>query len=385
MLLDPSSDQEFFRQTSAKFLESQVSIEAVRALRDDPAGYGADYWRRGAELGWASLLVSEELGGGTISGAGLVDLTLIAHEFGKRAAPGPLVPVNVVAFALSETGSHPDVLESLVSGESVASWAFAERDTSTALDGVRLSVSVEGGEVVLNGEKRPVEAGGQASQLLVTGRTGEGLTQVLVPVDAPGVSVTAMGSVDLTQRFAAVRFDGVRLPASTIVGEIGGAGELVERQLQIAVVAHNAEAVGAMQSAFDMTLAWAFDRYSFGRPLASYQEIKHRFADMLSWLQASHAVNDAAAVAVDAGSPDAADLVSAAKAYIGDCSTELLQDCVQMHGGIGVTFEHDIHLYLRRVTVNRALYGTPPEHRQRLAARLIARSASAGPAGKDAA
>jgi alkylation response protein AidB-like acyl-CoA dehydrogenase len=174
-----------------------------------------------------------------------------------------------------------------------------------------------------------------------------------------------------------VRFDNVRLPAAALVGTPGEAADLVERQLQIAIVAHNAEAVGALQAGFDMTVAWAFDRYSFGRPLASYQEIKHRFADMLSWLQASHAVNDAAATAIDAGSPDAADLVSAAKAYIGDHSTEALQDCVQMHGGIGVTFEHDIHLYLRRVTVNRALNGTPPEHRQRLAGRLIAA------AGKD--
>ncbi len=379
MLLDLTSDQEFFRQTTAKFLESQVSIEAVRALREDPAGFSTDYWRRGAELGWASLLVGEEFGGGTISGAPVVDLTLIAHEFGQHAAPGPLVPANIVAYALSQTRTHPDVLESLMSGESVAAWAFAERDTSPVLDAARLTIDVSGGEVRLNGVKRPVEAGAQSTHLLVTGRTGSGLTQVLVPVDAPGVTVKAMSSVDLTQRFAQVGFDDVRLPETAIVGSAGEAADLVERQRQIAVVAHNAEAVGAFQSAFDMTVAWAFDRYSFGRPLASYQEIKHRFADMLSWLQASHAVNDAAAVAVDADAADAADLVSAAKAYIGDRSTEALQDCVQMHGGIGVTFEHDIHLYLRRVTVNRALYGTPPEHRQRLAARLIAA------AGKDSA
>ena len=377
MLLDLSSDQEFFRQTTAKFLESQVPIDAVRALRDDPAGYRPDYWRRGAELGWASLLVGEGLGGGTISGGALTDLTLIAHEFGQHAAPGPLVPVNVVAAALSDTGSHPEVLQSLMSGESVASWAIAERDTSVALDGVRLSVRVEGEEVVLDGQKRPVESAGQAGHLLVTGRSDAGLTQVLVPADTPGVTISPMGSVDLTRRFSAVRFDDVRLPLESLVGEVGTADAQVERQLQIAVVAHNAEAVGAMQSAFDMTVAWAFDRYSFGRPLASYQEIKHRFADMLSWLQASHAVNDAAAVAFDAGSAEAADLVSAAKAFIGDHSTELLQDCVQMHGGIGVTFEHDVHLYLRRVTINRALYGTPPEHRQRLAANLVAA------AGKD--
>ncbi|HEX4428109.1 MAG TPA: acyl-CoA dehydrogenase family protein [Frankiaceae bacterium] len=379
MLVDLTSDQEFFRQTTAKFLESQVPIDAVRALRDDPAGFQPDFWRRGAELGWASLLVTEEFGGGTISGGPLVDLTLIAHEFGQHAAPGPLVPVNVVASALSAAGTHADVLESLMSGESIASWAVAERATSVALDGVRLTVSVEGDALVLNGEKRPVESAAQASHLLVTGRSDSGLTQVLVPTQTAGITISPMGSVDLTRRFGAVRFDNVRLPLQAVVGEVGGAGPQVERQLQIAVVAHNAEAVGAMQSAFDMTVAWAFDRYSFGRPLASYQEIKHRFADMLSWLQASHAINDAAAVAFDAGAAESADLVSAAKAYIGDHSTELLHDCVQMHGGIGVTFEHDVHLYLRRVTINRALYGTPPEHRQRLAARLVAG------AGKDAA
>ena len=126
----------------------------------------------------------------------------------------------------------------------------------------------------------------------------------------------------------------------------------------IAVVIANAESVGAMQAAFDMTVEWAFDRYSFGRPLASYQALKHRFADMKAWLEASHAISD------DGGrsrspqrAPDAAELVSAAKAFVGDYGSELLQDCVQIHGGIGVTFEHDLHLSFRRHTVNRALHG----------------------------
>ena len=122
-----------------------------------------------------------------------------------------------------------------------------------------------------------------------------------------------------------------------------------------------------MQAAFDMTVAWAFDRYSFGRPLASYQELKHRFADMLTWLEAGHAISDAATQAVATQAADAPELVSAAKAFIGEFGGELIQDCVQIHGGIGVTFDHDIHLYLRRHTVNRALYGTASEHRQRLA------------------
>ena len=135
----------------------------------------------------------------------------------------------------------------------------------------------------------------------------------------------------------------------------------------------NAECVGAMQSGFDMTVEWAFDRYSFGRPLASYQALKHRFADMMSWLEASHAISAAACTATQEGNHDAPELVSAAKAYIGQYGAELLQDCVQLHGGIGVTFEHDLHLYLRRLIVDSALAGTPADHRQRIAAMVTER------------
>jgi alkylation response protein AidB-like acyl-CoA dehydrogenase len=132
-----------------------------------------------------------------------------------------------------------------------------------------------------------------------------------------------------------------------------------------------------MQRAFDMTVEWAFERYSFGRPLASYQALKHRFADMKMWLEVSHAAGDAAADAVSAAAPDAAARSSAAKAYTGEYGAELAHECVQLHGGIGVTFEHDLHLFLRRITLNRALYGTPADHRQRLAGLLIEREEAA--------
>jgi len=190
---------------------------------------------------------------------------------------------------------------------------------------------------------------------------------VLVPAGTSGVSLAPMQSVDLTRRFSVVTFDDVRLPATAVIGGVGSADEQVDRQLERAVAIACAESVGAMQAGFDMTVEWAFDRYSFGRPLASYQELKHRFADMKTWLEASHAVSDAATGAVAGGSPDARELLSAAKSFIGDYGSELLQDCVQIHGGIGVTFDHDLHLYLRRHTVNRALFGTPADHRQRLA------------------
>ena len=367
MLLELSPDQEFFRETTAKFLAALVPVDELRRRRDDPAGFDRDYWRRGAELGWTSLLVAEAHGGGSISGEGVVDLTLIAHELGHAAAPGPFVGTNVVAAALSANFTHLDVLADLLAGTSIASWCLSEPPPADHLGTVQLHVRMDGPDVVLTGVKQPVESAAEAEHLLVTGRSGEGLTQVLVRTDAAGLVIDPLQTVDLTRRFSKVTFDEVRVPASDVIGEIGGASVQVERQLQLALLMLNAESVGAMQRAFEMTVEWAFDRYTFGRPLASYQELKHRFADMKSWLEASHAISDAAAAAVQAGAPEARELVSVAKAYIGQYGPELLHDCVQIHGGIGLTFEHDLHLFLRRVTVDRALLGTPADHRQRIA------------------
>jgi alkylation response protein AidB-like acyl-CoA dehydrogenase len=363
MLLTLSPDQELFKETTAKLLNELVPVAQLRRLREDPVGFGAEYWRRGAELGWTSLLVGEEHGGGSIGDHGLVDLSLVAYEFGRHAAP----VANVVIATLSETGCEGDeVVDGLLAGTSIATWCSGEPVPGDRLGSVTFDIRVEGEEVVLNGVKRPVESATDADFLLVTGRTGTGLTQVLVPRGTAGVSVAPMGSVDLVRRFSEVTFDDVRLPSTTIIGDPGVADEQVASQLERALVLSCAESVGAMQTAFDMTVEWSFDRYSFGRPLASYQELKHRFADMKTWLEASHAISDAATAAVANRSSDAVELLSTAKSFIGDYGSELLQDCVQIHGGIGVTFEHDLHLYLRRQTLNRALFGTPADHRQRL-------------------
>jgi len=357
MLLDLIPDQEFFRDTTAKFLEDQAPAPLLQQMSATiPADWEASYWRRGAELGWTSLLVNEEAGGGSVSGQGLVDLSIIAHEFGRHAAPGPLLPANVVAAALSDSGTHPEVLAELLAGTAVAAWIASPLD-----------LRADGASLVLSGVSRPVEAAGQARYLLVAGRTGDELTQVLVSADAPGIAVKPLRTADYSRHYAAVSFTDVRVPADAVVGVPALAAGQLERQLQLALVIAAAEMVGAMQAGFDMTLAWAFDRYSFGRPLASYQALKHRFADMKTWLEASHAITDAAAAAVAQRSDRAGELASAAKAYVGQYGPELMQDCVQMHGGIGLTREHDLHLYLRRVTTNAMLYGTSADHRLRIA------------------
>jgi alkylation response protein AidB-like acyl-CoA dehydrogenase len=371
VLLNLSEDQEFFRETTARFLAEQAPPDTLRQLRDDPAGFDPAYWRRGAELGWTSLLVDEEHGGGTISDSGLMDASLVAYEFGRHAAPGPLGVVNVVAATLSAYGAAPEVLAGLLSGERIGTWCaptFGSTRWQPTVEAGR-----EGTDIVLHGEARVVESAGQADQFLVTCGDQGGVTQVLVPASTPGVATAPMHTVDLTRRFGIVTFDGARVPATAMVGPAGEAVSDVHRQFVQLIVLLNAESVGAMQAAFDMTVEWAFDRYSFGRPLASYQALKHRFADMFMWLESSHASSDTSCAAAAADDPGAAELVSAAKAYIGQYGAELVQDCTQMHGGIGVTFEHDLHLFLRRVTVNRALAGTPAEHRQRIAAIVDAR------------
>jgi alkylation response protein AidB-like acyl-CoA dehydrogenase len=372
MLVALTEDQEFFRETTERFLVELVPPDAVRAQRDDPVGFDPGYWRRGAELGWTSLLVDEAHGGGSISGDGLVDLSLVAYEFGRHAAPGPLLPVNIVAGALSEHDAHAAVLADLLAGEAVAAWCAPEPEFTVGAWRSGVTVRRDGDTYLLSGSVAPVEAAAQSTHLLVTATDGDGLTQLLVPVSAPGLGVMAMQTVDLTKRFGAVTFTDVVVGADALVGEPGAAEAAVERQFLQAVSILNAETVGCMQTAFDMTVEWGFDRYTFGRPLASYQAIKHRFADMLTWLEASHAISDAACAAVAAAAPNAFELSSAAKAYAGQYGGDLVQDCVQIHGGIGVTFEHDLHLYLRRMTVDRSLFGLPAEHRRLVALHHVA-------------
>jgi alkylation response protein AidB-like acyl-CoA dehydrogenase len=367
-------DQSFFQETTRRFLESQAPLTAVRELYTDASGYDRDWWRQGAELGWTALLVPEGDGGGTLSGGPVADLAIVAEEFGRMVSPGPLLPTNLVALALA-TGGTPEqraeVLPALVAGESVAAWAFKEPGRGWRAADVELEARPGGKDgrgdgFVLSGTKTMVEAAPTADRFLVTARAGVGLAQFLLPRDAAGLTVTPLDGLDFVRRFGRLDLDGVAVPASARVGA-ADASEAVERLAQVGATLESAQMAGAAARVLDFTVEYAFDRYSFGRQLASYQALKHRFADMKLWLEAAHGTIDGAARALDRDEPEAARLVSAAKAWVGDRVPELVQDCVQMHGGIGVTWEHDIHLYLRRVTLGRSLYGTPDEHRERLA------------------
>ncbi len=368
MELELTDEQAFFVETSRRFLATECGIPTVRDLEGDPAGYDPKVWAQAAQLGWTSLLVPEADGGGSLSEHGLLDLVLVAEEMGRLVAPGPLGPVNVVAGALGRVGSprqKADVLPGLLAGERVAAWCGAR-----PVAGRR-----HGGGFVLSGTCSPVEAGAQADHLLVAVEHEGACSQVLVPAGAPGVTVTPMSGLDLVRRFAEVRFDDVAVAADAVVGPVGDAAAEVEHALRVACTLQCAETTGILDKVFTMTVEYLGDRYSFGRPLASYQALKHRVADDKVVLEACHAIATAAARAVAAARPDAGDVVSAAKAWIGPRATEMIQDCIQLHGGIGVTWEHDLHLYLRRATVNRATHGSPEDHAERVAASKLGATA----------
>ena len=362
-----------FVSTARAFLDKHASLDQVRALHGRDVSFDPEWWVRAAELGWTSLLVPEDLGGGSVSGDGIKDLALIAENLGHTVAPGPLHPVSIVLAGLTDADNrdqHAATIQSLMSGAAVAAWAVDEPDRPFAPQQPTATATPTGSGYRIDGVKHRVEAGAESALLLVVARSEEGPRQFLVASDAPGVSVTPQRSLDLVKRYARVAFDGVRVDADAEVGSIAQARALIDRQAQIAVVLQCAELVGILDTVLGMTIRWALDRHSFGRPLASYQALKHRLADMKMWLEACRAITDGAVEEVGAHSPDAALTVSAAKSYLGEHACTIAQECVQLHGGIGVTWEHDLHMFLRRITLYRSMFGTPAEHHRAIYARL---------------
>ncbi|WP_328912198.1 MULTISPECIES: acyl-CoA dehydrogenase family protein [unclassified Streptomyces] len=376
MDVDLTADQRLFHSTTRDYLEKSAPLSRVRELADRALGFERDWWRRGAELGWTAMLVPESLGGGSVSGSPVVDLAIVAEEMGRACAPGPLTTTSAVLTGLVRAGEpFADPIAGIVAGESIAAWAVYEpgHGWDPAPPGTRAEPDGDG--YLLTGVKDRVESGDQADLFLVTAAAPDGPVQLLVPADAPGVTVTPVWTLDLVRRTAQVSFEGVRVGADAVVQRGAAAAEAVEAQLRVAATLATAEMTGAVARSFDVTVQWMFDRYSFGRPLASYQALKHRMADNKTWLEACHATTSGAAHAIDEAPERAAEAVSVAKSYVGAKAPVIVQDCVQLHGGIGVTWEHDLHLYLRRVTLDRALYGTPEDHRRRVT-DLLERSAA---------
>lgn len=365
MELRLSGDQQLFRDTCRRALEQYAPVTRVREIIDGSVGFDRSVWSKGGELGWYATLVPEEHGGGSVSGEGLVDLCIIAEELGRYLHPGPFLATNIVAFALAESapeGLREQYLPGLASGEIIGSWAFAEGNRSWSAASVQLVARPADGGYVLDGVKSFVHDAQAADIFLVTARSASGLCQMVVPASAPGVTVHPLETLDLARGMGEVTFSGVEVPADAVLGDQTAACSAIERQLQVACVVHCAESNGVTDAGLAMTIQYSKDRVAFGRPIGSYQALKHRMADHRVWMEGSFATTAYAARSVGRRQEDAALAARVAKAHVGKWSSAILHDCLQIHGGIGMTWEHDIHLYFRRAISNEVLYGAPDEH-----------------------
>jgi alkylation response protein AidB-like acyl-CoA dehydrogenase len=363
-------DQELLRATTRRFLTEHQSLAAVRRSLEEPDLFDGGIWRRGAELGWTALLIPAEYEGGSVTEQPLVDLVVLAEELGRELNPGPFLPCNVVADAITRFGTDvqgKEHLPRLARGESTCAWCLSG-DGSPEPSAVEVRASPVGGGWQLDGVARYVHAAGDATLLLVTAKdTEDGVVNLLVPRPTEGLSERVLSGLDLTRRFAEVRFDAVSVPATA---ELPGGWSVVERCLSVATVLQAAESVGAADLVFSSTVDYAKNRVQFGRTIGSFQAIKHRLADLLMELEGMRAAAHYAALALGDALPDAAEAVATAGAYVDDAFAHLCGEALQLHGGIGFTWEHDIHLFVRRAKVNQVLYGDGAWHREGLV-RLV--------------
>jgi alkylation response protein AidB-like acyl-CoA dehydrogenase len=367
--LDLSSDQELLRDSTVRFIAERCPISVVREAVNSDTGIPAGYLHSVAELGFFSLLVPDMSGHDGLAGEGLRDLAIIAEERGRGLQPAPFIPMNVVASALVRGGSDEqkkEVLEGLSSGDCVATWAIAD-DSAASQSGAFVSITDNGDGFTLSGDAGLVQDGALSDWILVTAGASEVRRQFLLPSDQPGLRINSVKAHDVTQRFSRVTLNDVRADSSTLVGSSSGTvADDVEYQIQIATILSVAETVGAMDALFEMTRQYALDRTAFGRPIGSYQAVKHQMSDMSLLLEASKAISAAATQAVQAEDADASEIISMAKSWVGDSGIDLAQGCFQVFGGIGYTWEHDMHLFLRRITMNALQFGQPDAHRERI-------------------
>jgi alkylation response protein AidB-like acyl-CoA dehydrogenase len=357
-----SDDQQVFRDSTRRFLRERWPMTVVRRLLENPTGFDRDLWEHAAQLGWTATLVPEELGGGTISGAGVRDLAIVAEELGGALVAGPVLPTNVVAYALARNGAGPlaeEHLPQIAAGKRIAVWLDAGTlDVATVENGFRLT-----------GTASPVQDVHVADILLVSATTEHGVTQLIVPATSPGLHVEVLGSLDRTRRYCRVDFAAVEVPATAVLGRFDAARHELELQRALTLALQCADTVGATDAAYEMTLDYVKKRKAFGRPLGSYQALKHRLAEMLLWLESSKAATSAAIEAVQA-EHRALETAHLAKAYVADRCPAIIRDCLQMHGGIGCSWEHDLHLFLRRVDANAAIHGGVDQHLDAVASQI---------------
>jgi len=364
-----SEEQDELRKVVRSFLARHSAEADVRRLAADPRGYDRAVWRRMAtELGLQGLAVPEEYGG---SGFGYADLGIVFEETGRALLCAPyLATVALAAEALlrcDDEKARGDFLPGIASGDTVATLALTEENGRWTEQGVHLAAREEGGWR-LTGVKTYVPDGHLADLLLVVARTPSGTSLFAVEGDAPGVTRSALPTLDQTRKQARLAF--ADTPAR-LLGTEGTAWPAIERTLATASVLLAAEQVGGAAAALDAAVAYAKIRVQYGRTIGSFQGIKHKCADMLVEIESARSAAYGGLWALDAGDETEIAVAAAlARVFCSEAYALVAGDNIQVHGGIGFTWEHPAHLYLKRAKSSEVLLGTPSYHRELLAARL---------------
>ena len=368
-----NQEQELLRNTARKFLENECTSEFVRARMAEPAGVTDAFWTKLAEQGWTGLVYPEEFGG---TGLGFVDLTVLMEEMGRAVMPGPFFSTLLGGLTILEAGSaaqKKEWLTKIAAGEAKAALAFTEPNARWDAAAVAVTAREAGGKFTLGGTKLFVLDAHVADVIVVVARTREskrpeeGLSMFLVPKGARGLTVKLLPTMDQTRKLCEVKFEDVVVGADALLGTRDGAWAPLARVLDRATVALCAEMCGGAQRVLDMTTEYAKIRIAFGKPIGSYQGVKHRAADMLVESENAKSLTYYAAWAVDENVPEAPLAASMAKAYASDAFRKIAGAGIQLHGGIGFTWEHDLHLYFKRAKSSEFTFGDATYHRERVA------------------
>lgn len=365
-----SQEQDELRTVVRSFLAKYSDEAAVRRLAADPRGHDAVVWRRMAgELGLQGLAVPEEYGG---SGFGYVELGVVFDEAGRALLCEPyFATVALAAEALlrcADDQARADLLPGIASGETIATLALTEDSGRWDVPGIRLTAHDTPDGWRLTGAKTYVPDGLLADLLLVAARTPGGISLFAVGADAAGLTRTPLPTLDQTRKQARLEF--ADTPAR-LIGPEGTAWPVLERTLATASVLLAAEQVGGAAAALDAAVDYARIRVQYGRPIGSFQGIKHKCADMLVEIESARSAAYAGLWALDAGDDTETAVAAAlAQAFCSEAFTKVAGDSIQIHGGIGFTWEHPAHLYFKRAKSSEVLLGTPSYHRELLAARL---------------